>query len=172
MTVAEFSNLPKDDGPVYHELRHGEIVTVTRAKYGHYSIQRRTRRLMEALAPLDSLVDIEFAYRPLPEHELWVADVAYVSPSREKSIDPNGYLTGAPDIVIEVLSPSNTVEEIEQKKLVCLRSGTREFWVLDPKRRQIRVATPDGITRTYRSGDEVPLALFGDARIAVDAIFG
>src|SRR5580658_7014286 len=109
MTVEEFSKLPKDDGLFYHELRHGEIVAVVRAKYKHYKLQRRLRNLLEDFAPVDSLVDTELAYRPLPEHELWVADVAFVSGEREKCINPENYLHGAPDMVIEVLSPSNTV---------------------------------------------------------------
>ena len=85
LTVDEFRKLPEDDGPVYQELRHGEPVPVTRLKYRHYTLQRRLRRLLEALAPPGGLVDSEFAYRPLPEHELRVADVAYVS-SRSRTV--------------------------------------------------------------------------------------
>jgi Uma2 family endonuclease len=172
MTVAEFSALPEDDGPVYHELRHGEVVTLTRAVYNHYTIQRRLRRLLENLAPADGLVDIEFAYRPLPEHELWVADVVYVSAERERGIDRWSYLSGAPDIVIEVLSPSNTIAEMYDKEYLCLGNGAKEFWVVDPDRRQVRIARIDGPSRTWTSGQEIPLTLFGDGKIAVDAIFG
>jgi Uma2 family endonuclease len=104
MTVEEFSQPPEDSGPVYHELRHGEVIELTRAKYKHYSIQRRLRRLLEKFAPADAMIDIEFAFQP-KEYEFRIADVAYVSPEREKAIE--GYLNGAPDLVIEVLSPSN-----------------------------------------------------------------
>jgi Uma2 family endonuclease len=172
MTVDEFSRLPVDDGPVYHELRHGEVVAVTRAKYKHYKIQRHLRRLIEDLAPVDGLVDTEFAYRPLAEHELWVADVAYVSAEREKRIDLEGYLEGAPDLVIEVLSPSNSATEMNEKEHLCLENGAKEFWVVDPTRRIVKVSTPDGITRTWRSGQQIPLPLFGDSQLPVDAIFG
>ncbi len=171
MTVEEFSRLPKDDGPVYHELRHGEVVAVTRAKYKHYTIQRRLRRMLENVSPADSLVDTEFAYRPLPEHELWVADVVYVSAAREQGVDPESYLEGAPDLVIEVLSPSNTAAEMLEKEEICLENGTHDFWVIDPVRRSVKVSTPDGRTRTWKSGQEIPLPLFGDSKIAVDAIF-
>jgi Uma2 family endonuclease len=172
MTVAEFSRLPKDDGPVYHELRHGEVVAVTRAIYRHHKTQRRLRRLLEDRAPEGGVVDTEFAYRPLPEHELWVADVAYLSASREQSIDLDGYLQGAPDLVIEVLSPSNTVAEMLEKEQVCLENGAKEFWVVDEKRRLVKISTPDGATRTWKSGQQIPLPLFGDKSLAVDAIFG
>jgi len=171
MTVEEFSNLPEDDGPVYHELRHGEIVPVTRAKFKHQMIQSRLRSLLGPLAPPASLVEIEVAFRALPEYELRVADVAYLAAERRAKVDPENYIQGAPDLVIEVLSPSNTAAEIYDKEKLCLSNGAKEFWVADPDRRQVKVSTPDGRTVTWQSGQEIPLPLFGGAGIAVDAIF-
>ena len=55
---------------------------------------------------------MEFAFRALPEHELRVADVAFVSRERLNNTDPDDNLHGAPDVVVEVFSPSNTVAEI------------------------------------------------------------
>jgi Uma2 family endonuclease len=171
MTAAESSALPEGDGPVYPELRHGEVVAVIRPIYYHYKLQQRLRRLLENLAPEDAEVSTEFAYRPLPEHELWIADVVYISPEREREIDLRGYLNGAPDIVIEVLSPSNTVAEMYEKEQLCLENGAKESWVVDLDRRQVRIATSDGPSRTWISGQEIPLPLLGGAEIAVDAIF-
>jgi Uma2 family endonuclease len=172
MTVAEFSKLPEDPGPVYHELHHGELVPVTRAKLKHSLIQRILRRLFELLAEPGSLVEIEVTFRPLPEHELRVADVAYLSAERFQQADPEDYIHGAPDLVIEVLSPSNTVAEIFDKEKLCLENGAKEFWVVDPDRRQVKVSTPDGHTQTWRSGQEIPLPLFGnETRVKVDDIF-
>jgi hypothetical protein len=79
MTVEEFRRLPQDNGPVYHELRHGELVAETRPKFKHSLIQHTVRRLFEDVAEPTSFVDIEVPFRPLPEHELWTADVAYLS---------------------------------------------------------------------------------------------
>ncbi|MBV9267468.1 MAG: hypothetical protein JO061_14950 [Acidobacteriaceae bacterium] len=53
LTVEEFHALPEDSGPVYHELRHGEVVAVTRPKFRHYIIQLRLRDLLKPLAPPD-----------------------------------------------------------------------------------------------------------------------
>jgi Uma2 family endonuclease len=75
-TVEEFRQMPEDSGPVYHELRHGECVSVTRPRFRHSLIQRTLRRLLEELADPASFVDTEVSFRPLPEFELWVADVA------------------------------------------------------------------------------------------------
>ncbi len=171
LTVEEFRKLPKDQGPVYHELRHGEIVAVTRPKLKHLLIQRNLRRSFEALAEPGSYVDVEVAYRPLPEHELWVADVAYVSAERFAATDRDDNIHGAPDIVIEVLSPSNTAAELDEKEQLCLENGAKEFWRINQNLRQVKVSTPDGHTVTWHAGQEIPLPLFGGARLAVNAIF-
>jgi Uma2 family endonuclease len=171
MTVEEFRKLPEDRGAVYHELRHGEAVAVTRPKFKHFLIQRNLQEALTRLAEPGSCVDTEVAFRPLPEHELWVADVAYLSAERFQQVDLEDNVRGAPELVIEVLSPSNTVAEIYDKEKLCLENGAREFWVVDPDRRQVKISTPDGHTQTYPAGQEMPLPLFGGAAIAVDAIF-
>jgi len=145
---------------------------VTRPKLKQSLIQRALRSPLELVAESGSLVDVELAFRPLPEHELWVADVAYLSAERFRQADPEDNIRGAPDLVVEVLSPSNTAAEIYEKEELCLENGSREFWVVDPDRRQVKVSTPDGHTQTWRSGQEIPLPLFGsEARVKVDDIF-
>jgi Uma2 family endonuclease len=73
-------------------------------------------------------------------------------------------------MVIEVLSPSNTVAEIYHKEKLCLENGAKQFWVVDPDRRQVKVSTPDGHTVTYGTGQEIPLELFA-AKLAVYPIY-
>ena len=70
LTVEEFRRLPEDSEPIYHELRHGEVVAVTRPKLKYFLIRRNLRELLTPCAEPGSCVDMEFAYRPLPEFEL------------------------------------------------------------------------------------------------------
>jgi Uma2 family endonuclease len=76
---------------------------------------------------------------------------------------------GAPDVVVEILSPSNTAAETLDKRNICLENGSREFWIVDADHRQVEVSTPDGHTITPKSGQEIPL--FFGGRLAVDSIF-
>ncbi|MGA3210123.1 MAG: Uma2 family endonuclease [Terriglobales bacterium] len=172
MTVEEARKLPQDKGSVYHELRHGELVAVTRPKFKHYLLQDRLREQLRALAPPGGFVGYEFAFRPLTEYELRVADVAYVNPERAAHMDPEDNLRGAPDMVIEILSPSKTVAEMYDKEKLCLENGSSEFWVADLDRHQVKVSTPDGRTVTYTSGQAIPLPLFGGRQLSVDVVFG
>jgi Uma2 family endonuclease len=170
MTVEEFLQLP-DSEPYYYELRHGELVQLTRPMKEHRVVQKKLERYLLEAAGQRFWVEDEFAFRPLPEHELRVADVGAVTIERWDSVPMSGILQGPPDLVIEVLSPSNTAGEINDKEHLCLKTGCREFWVVDPKLRQVKVSTPDGITRTYEAGQEIPLNLFGIGRLPVDEIF-
>ncbi|MGH9632985.1 MAG: Uma2 family endonuclease [Bryobacteraceae bacterium] len=171
ITVEEFRKLPENDGAFYYELRHGEVARVTRPTLKHHRIQRHLRKFLEAASGDAGIVETELAYRALPEYELRVADVAWVPRERWEQADLNDNLRGTPDLVIEVLSPSNTATEIYDKEKLCLENGCREFWVVDPDRRQVKVSTPDGITTTFQAGQQVPLRLLGGSLMAVDAIF-
>ncbi len=171
LTVSEFAQFPEDDGPVYHELHQGEVAAVTRPKWKHFLIQRGLRRLLEALSERGSIVDTEFAFKPVPDSELRVADVAYVSARRLGNVDPEGYFHGVPELVIEVLSASNTASDLYDRENLCLQNGGVEFWAVDPVRQQVKVSTPDRLTITYTSGQQIPLPLFGGNMLQVTDIF-
>lgn len=156
MTVEQYHELP-ETGPFYYELHRGELVQVSRPKAGHIRIQRRIRRWLEDVIGQHSPIIVELPFRALPEYDLRVADVAYVTRERWEEAKDDEDLSGAPDLVIEVLSPSNTASEINEKVALCLENGCREFWVVDPRLRIVKVSTPDGLTRTYRSGESIPL---------------
>src|SRR4051812_24442046 len=89
-------------------------------------------------------IDIEMAFRPTADHECWIADVAAVSAGRYRADRAEGYIQGSPELVIEVISPSNTATEMLDRRDVCLQNGAREFWVVDPARRTVDVFSPDG----------------------------
>jgi Uma2 family endonuclease len=170
MTFAEFAQLPEAQ-TCRHELRHGELVTVAPPIQEHSRAQWQLRRMLEKPAGERGVVKEEFSFRALPEYEYRVADVAYLSKERWENINPKGLLAGVPELVIEVLSPSNTVAEIFDKRTLCLENGAREFWTVDIDHRQVEVSTPDGHGTTYKSGQHVPLFFAANAQLAVDSIF-
>jgi Uma2 family endonuclease len=170
MTVEEFQKLPEAEAYA-HELRKGELVKVTRPALKHVFAQHRLHRLLTAAAGGAEVVFIELGFRPLPEYELRVADVAYALRERWDQVNPSGHLAGAPDLVIEVLSPSNTAAEMLEKEQICLENGAYEFWIVDLDRRQVRVSTRDGHVATYKPGQSIPLFFTEGATLAVDAIF-
>lgn len=167
MTFAEYQQIPNPPGGRY-ELHHGELVKVAYPEFPHVRAQRQLRRLLEGAAGDRGVVE-EMPFRPLPEHECWAADVAYLSKARWEGIDR--WLSGAPELVIEVLSPSNTAAEMLAKEQICLENGAQEFWAADTEHRLVRVSSSDGRTISYKSGQQIPLFFAPGSHIAVDAIF-
>ena len=170
MTFAEFEKLP-DEICRRHELRHGELVAMPPPIHRHVWLQYRIRRLIETRAPKADIVENHMPFRPMPDHEYWVADVAYMTSATWDRIDPKAYLDCVPELVAEVLWPSNTTSEMNDRKKTFLAGGCREFWLVDASNRQIDVSTPDGVTTTYRAGQAIPLPLFGRGTLPVGDIF-
>jgi Uma2 family endonuclease len=71
------------------------------------------------------------------------------------------YFPGAPDFAIEIMSPNDTADDIQEKVLEYLQYGTRLIWVIYPKTRTVVVHTPE-MTHTVTSsgtlngGDVLP----------------
>lgn len=170
MTVEQFRALPEPREGCY-ELHHGVPILMTFPKKRHWTIQHRLMRLLDPLASGRGVVGVEFAFRPLSDQELWRADVAFASHEQDDSTDPDDNLRGVPELVIEVLSPSNTVSEIGEKEAMCLENGCLEFWVVDPKRKTVKVSTPDRKTITYVEGDKIQLGVPAAGELAVSDIF-
>jgi Uma2 family endonuclease len=171
MSVEEFRHLPKPVGDFDYELHHGELVPVTRPKKKHHVAQHRLLDLLKQLLGRQGHVGIEVAFRAVPENDLRVADVAFVSGDRWRAADPEDNLQGAPDLVIEVLSPPNTALEMYDREQFCLEHGSKEFWTVDLGRRQVRVASNDHPVKSYREGSEIPLLAFGGTGLRVSDIF-
>ncbi len=167
ITVAEFGKIPDER----IELRHGEVVKVPPPTMRHARIQQRTMLALHRLIGHAGYVSIEVAFRPLPEYEVWSADIAFVSAPRDKATGGDEWLSGAPDIVVEVLSPSNTQLEMDERRDICLENGSVQFWLVNPDRQMVGISTPDGNTKTYRAADQIDLAAFGGGKLPVADLF-
>ncbi len=169
LTFAEFEQLPDPTNGDRLELHHGEVISVPPPKLGHTLIQGN---LTDNLVPrfrAAGRVLTEVGFRTPGGRNYRIADVAFVTKARLAASSDDGCLESAPELVVEVLSPSNSASEMLDREQLCLENGTLEFWVVDPKRRQVRVSKQEGRPRSYKAGDEIPL-MFGGS-LAVDSIF-
>lgn len=169
MTVADFERIPEPSGGHY-ELHHGEPILVPPPILEHALIQRKLMLLLHQLCT-GWFVTMEFAFRPLPEYEVWVADVVALRMERLLKGPKKAWISGAPELVVEILSPSNTAQEMNDREQICFQGGCQEFWIVDPKLNTVRISTHDGKWRTYEQKDEIPLNRFGAASLHVAAVF-
>jgi Uma2 family endonuclease len=82
---------------------------------------------------------------------------------------------GAPDLVVEILSPTTEALDRGYKKSLYARFGVVEHWIVDPKAQSIEVhgLGTGGYARTglYRNGDQFASALFPDLVLPLDEVF-
>jgi Uma2 family endonuclease len=141
LSFAEFEQLP--DAPGKRELIDGELIELPPPKFSHSVIAKRIYELL--LERFNkSQVWMETGYRIAGG---WLQpDVSVTRPNHPQQDD---YLTGAPVLAVEILSPSNTAAAIERKLTLFLREGSQEVWVIDPKRKSFTVyrQSPEGAVR-------------------------
>ena len=91
-------------------------------------------------------------------------DVAYIAARNLPAGGiPVGFWPIAPDLAVEVVSPSNTATEIQEKVLEYLVAGTRLVWVVDPRTRSVTI---------YRSRDQIRVLTVGDELDGADVLPG
>ena len=64
--------------------------------------------------------------------------------SRVEAVSEDGYFLGAPDLAIEVVSPSESARDLNKKVSLMLKSGSLAVWVIYPEERTVQVHRPDG----------------------------
>ena len=168
ITVEQYRQLP-DDGNVY-ELHQGEVVILSHPKPWHWLLQNLLVDLLKARLR-GFVVGMEFAFRAIPEFDLRAADVAAIRKERFEAMGLEDNLHGAPELVIEVKSPSNTKRKLEAYASLCLANGCLEFWLVDRDTQSVTVLQRDGNRKTYVPTETLPLAAFGGDSLSVAEIF-
>ena len=170
MTVEQYRQIPERED-VIQELHWGQVTTLTRPKARHVKLQSRLARLLRPKAEHLGYVETELPFRALPDYDLRAADVAFISQNRWDAVGDDDDLQGAPELVIEVLSRSNTTAKLQALAVLCFSGGTEELWVIDPKAKTVTVTGRQGSTVVYRGTDQIPLRLFS-GELSVAEIFG
>ena len=134
MTIDDLYAMPDDD--CKHELQAGMLVSEPLPGSRHGRVAFRTAQLLGAHVRDNRLGvvftnDTGFVLSRSPD-TVRGPDVAFVSMERfERVGDVTTAFPGAPDLAIEVLSPSNTPAAIRAKVADYLAAGTRLVWVVD-----------------------------------------
>lgn len=76
----------------------------------------------------------------LDEHNVFEPDVLYLKPNSECKVEEKR-LTGAPDLVVEVLSPSTAKYDRQEKYQAYQKHGVSEYWIVDPAHETLEVWT-------------------------------
>jgi len=81
---------------------------------------------------------------------------------------------GAPDLVVEILSPSNTAIEMSRKFKLYQKAGVKEYWVVDPETKSLLVhlfQEKAAITHIYGNTGTAPVSILPGFEITLDDVF-
>jgi Uma2 family endonuclease len=142
LTAEEFAALP--DNGVRCELVRGEVIEMTpaSAESGRVSMRigLRVAAFVEARgAGATYTAEAGFVLARDPDC-VRAPDIAFVAKGRlPGTLAPEGFFPSAPDLAVEVVSPTDRGSDIEEKVAEYLEAGTRLVWVVYPDLRRVRV---------------------------------
>lgn len=141
-TYQDYLNLP-EDGKRY-EIIIGELIVVPAPSTVHQEVSieivEELRRFVKNkhkgkiyYAPVDVVLSATNVVQP---------DILFIAKERTNIITEKN-ISGAPDLIIEILSPTSAYYDLIEKKEIYEKFGVREYWIVDPKKRWVEIYTHD-----------------------------
>lgn len=173
-TYEDYKLLPEDKR---YEIIEGELMVTPAPTARHQgilgelfvklSLYAKTSGLGKVLpAPTDVILSHENIVQP---------DILFTAKERLSMVNPLGGVQGAPDLVVEVLSPSTASRDQLVKRKRYGKYGVREYWVVDPDSASIEVLVlrDTGLEtwRVFPMGTTLSSPLFPDLQLLTDEVF-
>ena len=144
---------------------HQIIVTNLLLLLGQYAMQNGLGLVLPA--PVDVVL--------AKEAQIAQPDLIFIAKARAPKLVTRAAITGAPDLVLEVISPSTARADRKIKPPLYAKYGVAEYWLVDPEDQSVEVFVLDGetyrVAGIYLAGDTIKAGRFADAQIAIDSIF-
>lgn len=137
-----------------YEIIEGELIEMPTPSVTHQRLVKRLLKLLDVFVERRSLGEVFVSPVDviLSNTNVVQPDLAFVSKERSEIVQDRG-LFGAPDLVVEVISPSTLKKDTEDKKRIYARFGVKELWFVFPGERAVEVFS--------LKGDEYEVCSFG-----------
>ena len=172
MTAAELIKL--NDRSHRYELIKGELLTMSPPGEEHGIVTINLSTLLHNHVKANNLgvmyaADTGFKLESNPDTIL-APDIAFVARERAGTRSPF-YRSGAPDLAVEVLSPSDTIPHVNRKTALWLELGAKSVWNVNPRKRTVEVNRADGQKKLFHETDELVDDTVPGFRVKVSEIF-
>ncbi|MEX2233989.1 MAG: Uma2 family endonuclease [Cyclobacteriaceae bacterium] len=142
------------------QLINGELIMSPSPTPLHQRVSRKLFNLLEKYgnntgevfyAPMDLYIDKQNVFQP---------DLIYISKAKSNIITQRA-IEGVPDLIVEIISPSNIFTDRNTKKKVYQKIGVKEYWIVDPANQTLEIYLDN------QADPEVPhLYLVGDGKVS------
>jgi Uma2 family endonuclease len=173
-TVSDYKLLP-ETGPRY-QLIEGDLYMAPAPNRYHQDISRNLELIIGSYLrkrKLGKLYDAPFDVY-LGEHDVFQPDILFVSNARNHILTEAG-AKGAPDLIVEILSPKTAKLDLEVKRRGYARAGVEEMWIIDPKKRQIAIyrfaKDAEKPVAKIQEGDPLQTPIFPGLKIDTREVF-
>ena len=172
-TYEDYLNTPEDKR---YELLDGELIMVPSPNWPH---QRTELKLGSRVIWFVERHDLgEVATAPmdvvLSDTDVVQPDVLFISRERTSIIGHNA-IYGAPDLVVEILSPSTTRRDLTFKRELYAKHGVKEYWQVNIDERRITVLSLGDndyeVAAVYGIGETLTSPALPGFALAIDEIF-
>ena len=172
-TYKDYCATPDDER---YELLNGNLMMVPAPNRKHQKVLGRLYIELSRFSQEHELGEVYVA-----PFDVWLSDtdvvqpdVLFVSRAREHTLTDEN-VRGAPDLVIEILSPSTADRDLGYKHDLYGRHGALEYWIVDPMAETVAVhRQQDGrleLAETFGRGDTLRTALLAGLQLKLDDIF-
>jgi len=170
--ITEKDYFALEEGAPY-QLIGGELIMSPAPNVYHQVILQNLNFILRTFVKKNKLgtvlfapVDVRFS-----ETEVYQPDLLYVSKERE-GIIKEGMIDGGPDLVVEILSPSNGYYDLVHKKNIYLQdgSGVQEYWIIDPLEQTFQVLGREKVIEENGQG-VITSKLFNGLKISLAEVF-
>jgi Uma2 family endonuclease len=178
-TTADLERLPDRLDDTRYEIIDGELYVAKQPSWHHQQTCGRVFSRLDAWSAQSGAGETSLAPGVLfAEDDNVAPDVAWVGKDRLPAlIDAAGHLRGAPDLVVEVLSPGPANEERDREAKLKLysRRGVLEYWIVDWQLRQVEIYRREDaalrLVTTLRDADTLRSPLLAGFSCPVGQLF-
>ncbi len=172
-TVKDYMSTPNDKR---YQLLDGEMIVMPSPVTKHQRVLFRLCVAMHDFVSAGQLGEVFVAPFDvvLSNHDVAQPDILFVSNARS-AIITEANIQGAPDLVVEILSPGTAEYDRGYKQALYGRHGVREYWLVDPDAETVEVLTlgEQGLAplAAHRRGGLIASPLLGGLALALDQVF-
>ena len=173
-TYQDYLTTPEDER---YELLDGDLMMVPAPNLRHQRVQRNLGQKLNQFIQERDLGELFYAPCDvfLSNTDIVQPDLLFVSREREHLLSDGEKVRGAPDLVIEILSPSSAETDRGAKRHLYGAHGVAEYWLVDPIAETISIHRQRGrvlaATNTFGRGQTLRSPLLAGLELHLDDIF-